>query len=54
MVCLLKLERHGDYLRIEVKNRFVVGDSLELMTPQGNITFTLTALACGKLRMSRA
>ncbi|WP_312101309.1 prephenate-dependent tRNA uridine(34) hydroxylase TrhP [Acinetobacter venetianus] len=35
------LERHGDYVRIEVKNRFLVGDSLELMTPKGNIYFVL-------------
>jgi len=26
---------------IEVKNKFSVGDSLELMTPQGNLSFTL-------------
>ncbi|MHA3054972.1 U32 family peptidase [Acinetobacter sp. ANC 4633] len=38
------LERNGDYIRIEVKNRFLVGDSLELMTPKGNITFTLTEM----------
>ncbi len=38
------LERNGDYIKIDVKNRFVVGDSLELMTPQGNITFTLTEM----------
>lgn len=38
------LERKGDYITIEVKNKFVVGDSLELMTPQGNITFTLTEM----------
>ncbi|EPQ5484591.1 U32 family peptidase C-terminal domain-containing protein, partial [Acinetobacter baumannii] len=38
------VERHGNYIRIEVKNRFVVGDSLELMTPQGNITFNLTEM----------
>lgn len=35
------LERHGNYIKIDVKNRFVVGDSLELMTTSGNITFTL-------------
>ncbi|NRA71224.1 MAG: tRNA 5-hydroxyuridine modification protein YegQ [Gammaproteobacteria bacterium] len=29
---------------IDVKNKFLVGDSLELMTPQGNITFTLEQL----------
>nr|WP_315279367.1 tRNA 5-hydroxyuridine modification protein YegQ [uncultured Acinetobacter sp.] len=38
------LERNGDYIKINVKNRFVVGDSLELMTPQGNIYFTLTEI----------
>lgn len=38
------LERHGDYIKIDVKNRFVVGDSLELMTPQGNIQFVLTEI----------
>ena len=35
------IARHGDYIRIEVKNRFVIGDSLELMTPKGNINFKL-------------
>ena len=38
------LERHGDYIKIDVKNRFVVGDSLELMTPQGNIQFVLSEI----------
>lgn len=38
------LERNGDHIKINVKNRFVVGDSLELMTPQGNIYFTLTEI----------
>ncbi|WOE31694.1 MULTISPECIES: tRNA 5-hydroxyuridine modification protein YegQ [unclassified Acinetobacter] len=38
------LQRHGDYMRIDVKNRFVVGDSLELMTTSGNITFNLTEI----------
>ena len=38
------LERNSDYIKIDVKNRFVVGDSLELMTPQGNIYFTLTEI----------
>lgn len=38
------IERNGDYIKIEVKNRFVVGDSLELMTPQGNINFILTEM----------
>ncbi len=35
------LERNGDYIKIDVKNRFVVGDCLELMTTSGNITFRL-------------
>ena len=38
------LERNGDYIKIDVKNRFVVGDSLEPMTTKGNITFTLTEI----------
>ena len=38
------LERNQDWLKIDVKNRFVVGDSLELMTTSGNITFTLTEI----------
>ncbi|BDM65445.1 U32 family peptidase [Shewanella sp. NFH-SH190041] len=29
---------------IEVKNKFLVGDSLEMMTPQGNINLTLESL----------
>ncbi|MDM1331155.1 prephenate-dependent tRNA uridine(34) hydroxylase TrhP [Acinetobacter indicus] len=38
------LERNGDYIKIDVKNRFVVGDSLELMTTKGNISFILTEI----------
>ena len=38
------IERQGDYIKIDVKNRFVIGDSLELMTTSGNITFTLTEI----------
>ncbi len=34
-------EREGDLAAVAVKNKFSVGDSLELMTPQGNINFTL-------------
>ncbi len=33
------LERNGDDIKIDVKNRFVVGDSLELMTPQRQYLF---------------
>lgn len=35
------IERRGEYIRIEVKNHFTVGDRLELMTPRGNLQFIL-------------
>ncbi len=38
------LERNGDYLKVDIKNRFVVGDVLELMTTSGNIIFKLTEI----------
>ena len=38
------LERNGDFIKLEVKNYFEVGDDLELMTTQGNISFKLTAI----------
>lgn len=38
------LERNGDYIKIEVKNRFLIGDSLELMTTSGNIAFVLNEM----------
>lgn len=31
-------------IEIDVKNKFLVGDSLELMTPNGNISFTLSKM----------
>ncbi|EDN72161.1 Peptidase U32 [Beggiatoa sp. SS] len=34
----------SELLDIEVKNRFMIGDVLELMLPQGNLTFTLDYL----------
>jgi putative protease len=37
-------KRRGELAEVEVKNKFVVGDSLELMTPQGNVIFTLEAM----------
>nr|WP_086937664.1 tRNA 5-hydroxyuridine modification protein YegQ [Thaumasiovibrio occultus] len=37
-------KRRGDMAEVEVKNKFVVGDSLELMTPNGNVNFTLEAM----------
>ena len=37
-------KRRGDLAEVEVKNKFIVGDSLELMTPKGNVVFTLEAM----------
>ncbi|MBM7454357.1 putative protease [Oceanisphaera litoralis] len=36
--------RNGDWVEVAVKNKFVVGNRLELMTPKGNLTFTLAQL----------
>ena len=38
------MERDGDCLVIDVKNRFSVGDTLELMLPSGNVEFSLSHL----------
>lgn len=38
------LEDLGEWLSIEVKNRFSVGDQLELMTPSGNQSFALNSM----------
>lgn len=38
------LERLDDYIKIDVKNHFAVGDTLELMTTKGNITFVLNEI----------
>lgn len=40
-------ERRDALAEVKVKNRFSVGDRLELMTPQGNHSFTLQALFKG-------
>ena len=37
-------KRRGELVEVRVKNRFAVGDGLELMTPQGNLRFTLEHL----------
>ncbi|MGF1764149.1 tRNA 5-hydroxyuridine modification protein YegQ [Aliivibrio kagoshimensis] len=34
-------KRRGALAEVDVKNKFMVGDSLEMMTPNGNVTFTL-------------
>ena len=38
------LDCNGKYMTIDVKNRFETGDTMELMTPQGNKTFVLDHL----------
>ncbi|WBA11174.1 prephenate-dependent tRNA uridine(34) hydroxylase TrhP [Salinivibrio kushneri] len=37
-------KRRGDLAEVEVKNKFMLGDSLELMTPRGNVHFTLEVM----------
>ncbi|MFS2224559.1 tRNA 5-hydroxyuridine modification protein YegQ [Pantoea sp. B65] len=41
-------ERRGGLAQVDVKNKFLVGDSLEMMTPVGNITFQLRAMENNK------
>lgn len=37
-------KRRGAMAEVEVKNKFILGDSLELMTPKGNVVFRLKAM----------
>ncbi|MBD1573580.1 tRNA 5-hydroxyuridine modification protein YegQ [Vibrio sp. S17_S38] len=37
-------EKHGHLAEVEVKNKFITGDSIEMMTPLGNIIFTLEVM----------
>ncbi len=37
-------KRRGDFAEVEVKNKFILGDSLELMTPKGNVIFKLETM----------
>ncbi|MGF1874965.1 tRNA 5-hydroxyuridine modification protein YegQ [Photobacterium frigidiphilum] len=37
-------KRRGDLAEVDVKNKFLVGDSLEMMTPKGNVVFTLEVM----------
>jgi U32 family peptidase len=39
------LASNGDRLTVDVKNYFAVGDTLELITPNGNLTFKLGEIA---------
>lgn len=41
---IINFDQDSPYLEINVKNRFEIGDELELMTPTGNTTFVLEAL----------
>jgi len=39
------VQRNGkSYLEIDVKNKFCLGDSIEVMTPAGNVTFVLSEM----------
>jgi putative protease len=35
------VDRDGDWLTVDVRNRFEAGDTMELVTPSGNLRFTL-------------
>ncbi len=37
-------ERRGDWAQVAVKNKFLLGDSVEIMTPQGNLNCTLESM----------
>ncbi|ATC56870.1 tRNA 5-hydroxyuridine modification protein YegQ [Vibrio anguillarum] len=37
-------KRRGEMAEVEVKNKFILDDSLELMTPKGNVVFRLEAM----------
>ncbi|MNF06419.1 hypothetical protein D3C80_2063610 [compost metagenome] len=36
--------RRNGWAEVDVKNKFLVGDSVEMMTPGGNVLFTLESL----------
>ncbi|CCG87719.1 tRNA 5-hydroxyuridine modification protein YegQ [Erwinia piriflorinigrans] len=44
--------RRGPLAQVDVKNKFSVGDSLELMTPTGNIRFILDRMENGKAQQT--
>ncbi|WP_312664931.1 U32 family peptidase C-terminal domain-containing protein, partial [Pantoea sp. CTOTU49201] len=37
-------ERRGDWAQIAVKNKFMLGDAVEIMTPEGNLNCTLETM----------
>lgn len=38
------LDISDDFLTLEIKNKLMVGDDIEIMTPKGNLTYTLTKM----------
>ncbi|MCG8670916.1 MAG: tRNA 5-hydroxyuridine modification protein YegQ [Pseudomonadales bacterium] len=45
---ILEVDKAKNQMTIDVKNRFVVGDDIELMTPQGNVPFKLEHIESAK------
>ena len=45
---VLEVDKDKHMMTIDVKNRFVVGDEIELMTPKGNIPFKLEHIESAK------
>jgi len=39
---VMSYDKDAGLLKIDVKNKFLVGDNLQLMTPTGNVNFNLT------------
>ncbi len=45
---VLNYQPGDDFILVDVKNRFGIGDEIELMTPQGNVLFVLQSLQSAK------
>ena len=45
---VISYDKETELLKIDVKNKFLVGDNLELMTPTGNIQFNLSDMISKK------
>ncbi len=45
---VISYDKESELLKIDVKNKFLVGDNLELMTPTGNIQFNLSDMISKK------
>lgn len=48
---VLGRDSHNGLVEIDVKNKFLLGDTLEMMTPQGNLTFSLEHMQNAKGEM---